>query len=115
GDEPIRVVAVRDVTERERMLSLLRDSEAQLRDLVDTVFDVTILSRDGRAIDVSETAKGVTGYHHDEILGRHVWEFVAPEARAKTEEFVANQRVGAYESVLIAKNGDRIPIEVVAT
>src|SRR5678816_253542 len=35
GERPVRVVATRDVTEREQMLALLRESEARFRDLAD--------------------------------------------------------------------------------
>lgn len=115
GNEPVRVAAVRDVTERERVWELLRESEKQLRALVDTVFDVTVLSQDGRVIDVSGAPAVVIGYAREEILGRYVWEFVAPEVRTAAETLVAHSATGAYETILTAKSGERIPVEIVAT
>ncbi len=56
GERPIRVVAVRDVTKREEMLNLLRESETRLRYLTDAIFDLTVLSRNGVIVD----AKGST-------------------------------------------------------
>lgn len=115
GDEPIRVAAVRDVTERERVWMLLRESERQLRALVDTVFDVTVLSRDGRVIDVSGEPDSMLGYSREEIIGQLVWKLVAPETQAAAEHLVTQSTTGSYQTILTAKNGERVPVEIVAT
>src|SRR4051794_1361297 len=47
GDRPVRVVAVRDVSERERAQALLRESEARLGELAAVAFDITVFSRAG--------------------------------------------------------------------
>jgi two-component system cell cycle sensor histidine kinase/response regulator CckA len=114
GEEPIRVAAVRDVTERERVWELLRESEKQLRALVDTVFDVTVLSQDGRVIDVSGEPGAMIGYSREEIVGNQVWKFVAPETQAAAEQLVARSTTGSYQTILTAKNGERVPVEIVA-
>ncbi|HTU60481.1 MAG TPA: hypothetical protein VMF89_18650 [Polyangiales bacterium] len=36
GERPIRVVALRDVTQRERVAALLRESEARLRQILES-------------------------------------------------------------------------------
>ena len=41
GDRPLRVVALRDVTERERTAELLRESEARLRSILEATFDAS--------------------------------------------------------------------------
>ncbi|HET9934436.1 MAG TPA: PAS domain S-box protein, partial [Polyangiaceae bacterium] len=45
GARPVRVVAVRDVTDRERTHALLSESESRLSELAEEVFDVIVLSR----------------------------------------------------------------------
>src|SRR6476620_1321578 len=47
GDRPLRVVALRDVTERERTAGLLRESEARLRSILEATFDGVVFSRNG--------------------------------------------------------------------
>jgi PAS domain S-box-containing protein len=47
GDRPIRIVAVRDVSQRERTQALLRESEARFGELASIAFDITVFSQDG--------------------------------------------------------------------
>ena len=53
GNRPVRVVAVRDVTERERAQALLRESELRLKQLAEAAFDIISFSRDGVVVDTS--------------------------------------------------------------
>ena len=80
GERPVRIAAVRDVTERERTLELLRESEARLRDLVDTIFDLTVLSRDGVVLEVRGDLHDILGYAPDEVVGHSLLDFVAPSS-----------------------------------
>lgn len=57
------------------------------------------------------------GYSSEEIIGKHVSLFVAPEFLKEGEERNARRKAGddstfTYEIELIAKNGERIPIEI---
>jgi PAS domain S-box-containing protein len=81
GRRGVRVVAVRDVSEREATLALLRESEMRLRDLAAAAFDLTVLSRDGVVVDVGDGLKELLGHTKDEMLGFHLLDFVAPSAR----------------------------------
>jgi PAS domain S-box-containing protein len=114
GERPVRVVAVRDVTEREHAVSMLRESECRLRELTQATFDVTVLSRDGLVLDVWGNPELLIGYTRQEMLGHHMFDFIAAPARALTERVLAEERVGAYESLLLSKSGEMVPVEIVA-
>ena len=113
GDRPVRIAAVRDVTERERTLSLLQESEHHLRDLAMGAFDFMVVIRGTTIVDVGGKVSHVIGYTREEMVGREGPSFVAPEARPFAERAMAENRRGSYETVLLAKDGQEIPVEVV--
>jgi two-component system, cell cycle sensor histidine kinase and response regulator CckA len=113
GDRPVRIAAVRDVTERERTLSLLRESEKHLRDLALGAFDFMIATQKGLIVDLGGKVNGVLGYTRPDMIGRDPLTFVAENARAETARAIAENRSGAYESVLVSKDGSEIEVEVV--
>ncbi|MES1209883.1 MAG: PAS domain S-box protein, partial [Pseudomonadota bacterium] len=114
GARPVRVAAVRDVTERERMTRLLKESETRFRDLVQQTFDVMVLSRDGMIVEVGGALERLLGRKRDDVIGRPLMEFVAPSARQVTREVIAEQRTGSYRSVVVGASGASVPVEVVA-
>jgi PAS domain S-box-containing protein len=113
GDRPVRVAAVRDISERERTLSLLRQSEQHLHDLALGAFDFMVVSQDGLIVDVGGNCDRVLGFTREQMVGHPPLDFVAPAARPVTAEVLAENRPGAYQSVLISATGDEIPVEIV--
>jgi PAS domain S-box-containing protein len=114
GERPVRVVAVRDVTARDRTQTLLRESETRLRNLAAATFDLTLFIRDGVIVDVAGSVEKVLGYTREEFVGRNAVEFVDPRYARAAVEALAKDRVGVFETVGIAKTGEAIPFEVIA-
>jgi two-component system, cell cycle sensor histidine kinase and response regulator CckA len=114
GDCPVRVVAVRDVSERERTLALLHESEQRLRDLADAAFDAAVLSREGVIVDINGRAEDLFCRSRAEIIGHSIFEFVAPSSLQIARQAVTERRVGSYEAALIGPGGEPLPVEVVA-
>ncbi|MEI9937474.1 MAG: PAS domain-containing protein [Pseudomonadota bacterium] len=88
GDRPVRVVAVRDVTERERTNALLRESEVRLRDLAAAAFDFFAVSRDGVIVDMGGRVEQTMGYRTEQLIGQSLFDHVAPLLRARTEQTI---------------------------
>jgi len=114
GDRPVRVVAVRDVTERERHQALLRESEERLRNLAETAFDMNALSRDGVIIDVTGASERVLGYTREQLIGREIMSFVAAPAAPHIGRALTEQRPGVFQSVVLSASGEQVPLEIVA-
>jgi PAS domain S-box-containing protein len=114
GERPVRVVAVRDVTERERTHSMLQESEERLRELLETAFDVFVISRDSVVLEVGGRLDALLGRTAEQIVGRPLFEFVAASALPFSEQVVAEQRTGRYELVLVDVHGELIPVEICA-
>ena len=114
GDTPVRIAAVRDVSDRERKLSLLEDSEQHLQALALGAFDFMIVTQGRVIVRVGGKAYDVLGYAPEEMLGQDPLAFVADPARAATELALLENHQGSYETSLVAKSGEEIPVEVVA-
>ena len=113
GDRPVRVAAVRDVTEREATLTLLREGEMRLRDLAEQAFDFTIISRDGVIVEAAGGVHAVFGVGVEELRGKTVVDLVAPDSRALTDQVISEQRPGRYESAIVSASGEVVPVEIV--
>jgi two-component system cell cycle sensor histidine kinase/response regulator CckA len=114
GDRPVRVVAVRDVTERERTQALLRESEERLRSLAETAFDITGFSRDGVILDIAGAIETVLGYTREQMIGRPIMSFVAQSETPHMGKAISNEHAGVFQSLAIGANGEEIPVEIAA-
>jgi PAS domain S-box-containing protein len=113
GEKPVRVVATRDVTQREQTMALLRESEARFRDLADAAFDITVFSRDGVIVDARGDVSRLLGVSREQLIGRSMFDFVAPSSHPAIRDMVANNRFGAYEATAVGAGGELIPAQVV--
>jgi PAS domain S-box-containing protein len=63
--------------------ALLKSSEEQLREVFDRAGDgIFIADPEGRFIDVNPAACALTQYAREEIIGRFVWDLIAPDEQA---------------------------------
>jgi two-component system, cell cycle sensor histidine kinase and response regulator CckA len=111
GDQAVRVVAVRDVTERERVTRLLRESETRFRELVDAAFDLTVFSRDGVIVDVRGAVERVLGRGSAEVIGRPVYEFMAPTSVPVAREMIRESRRGFINITAKNASGELVPTQ----
>ena len=111
GQRPVRIGAIRDVTERERTNTLLRESEAQFRELAEAAFDLTIFSRDGVILDVRGATERVLGRSRAELVGRKVFEFMAPSAVPEAQRMVSENRLGFIDVTAVDAAGNLVPTQ----
>ncbi len=83
------IAVKQDVTERHRSGKLLRDSETRFRDLfAEAPVAYHEIDAEGVIRRVNRAECDLLGYRPEELIGRPVWEFVAPEARACSRQAV---------------------------
>lgn len=98
----------------------LQKSEQRYRSLIESASDIIgILDCSGSFIYESSSAWHLLGYRSDEIVGRCLTDFVAPDSLAEAQRFlgmVLELRAGSasVELPLIQKTGERREFEVVA-
>jgi PAS domain S-box-containing protein len=110
GERPVRMVALRDVTDRERATAQLGESETRLRELAEAAFDYIVFSRDGVIVEVTGRVEEVLGYRSDEMVGRPIMAFVAPQSVERAKDNLARHLLGSIEAFGVAKNGEHVPV-----
>ena len=104
---------INDVTERNRMVETLRQSEARFRAIFNATFQFTgLLTTEGIMIEANQTALDFIGAHLNDVVGRPFWEtpwWTGDEARiAKLREAVRKAAAGEFvrqEVELTGKDG----------
>lgn len=97
----------------------VRQLEEKYRDLIEHAPEMICqLDRGGRLVHVNTTGLEKLGYAHDEILGMKLWDLV-PNGQESTVLHYLEQLVScghsSMETVLLAKDGRHIDVEIHAT
>lgn len=110
-----------DISERKRIENELLQSEARYRHLIESSIDAIVVHQDDRIVFANDAApKLVRAGSIDELIGRNILDFVAPEFRALALERVRTMaqsggRVQPAEERLLCFDGTSIDVEISAT
>jgi PAS domain S-box-containing protein len=103
---------LRDITNRKIAEETLRESEERYRHLVETMNEgLAMADQDYVFTFVNERLSEMLGYAREEILGRHIVEFVHDDYRDFMEDQIARRQRGearSYEIDWKAKDGQRV-------
>jgi len=105
-----------DISDRKKADAALRESEQRFRVLFESASDcLLLLSADGRIMDINQSGSWRLGYTKEEMLGRCIADFDAPEFAARVPERMAEiMRYGhaTFESGHMRADGSHMPVEV---
>jgi PAS domain S-box-containing protein len=105
-------LTVQDETERVREEEYVRESETRMRAMMDLSCD-GYLVHDGREVlEVSKGCASLLGCFPEEMVGRPMSQFLAPEARAEAMQVFRNEVDTPYELVALRRNGQRLPLQL---
>lgn len=108
-----------DVTESEQAAGVVERAERLYRAVVESSADgFFAMDREGTIVGVNETLCRMTGYDETEITGLNIRDLDAIETGAETEARMAAVRSegsALFDTVLRAKDGTSIPVEVNAS
>jgi two-component system cell cycle sensor histidine kinase/response regulator CckA len=107
-------VVARDLTPMRQAERSLRDSEERFRKLADVAFEGIAITEAGRIIDVNQRCCELLRASYNELIGREVKEFVAPESREKVQVHARADTDVPYEHMALRADGTLFPVEVQA-
>ena len=114
--EPCALAAGEDVTERLQIEKALRESEAKVRLVADTVTSAIWLLQDDHFVYFNREFEAISGYSRDEIVSMNPWDLVHPEFReASLARFRARMRgepaPSRYQFAILTKSGEKRWVE----
>ncbi len=121
GDRVVGFQAIaRDITVRKQAEEQLRASEERYRALAENSLTGICVEQDSKLVYVNQRGAQSLGYSADELIGRSIWDFVAPEDRGMTEALrTARLREepapAQYQLRVLTRNGETRWAEVLAT
>ena len=106
-------VLIYDITKHCLAKQAVRESEERLAKFMQASAEGIVFHRDGFITDANPPACDLIGYSLVEMLGRHTLEFIAPDHVAQVAAVISSGQETAYESVVLDKHGQRIPVEFI--
>lgn len=98
--------------ELERAMDALKQSEARMARFFEAASEVAFIHDKGTILDINPAVTTLFGYTPDEVIGRKIRDFTAPESQQRLLEAIESQEDKPYELEGICKNGSRVTVEV---
>ncbi len=105
-------VLISDITRHRHAEQAVRESEERLRKFAEATHEGIVFHEDGLFTDCNDAVLRMGGYAYDDLVGKPIMDFVAPESR---ETVLSNIRMGyerPYEGAILAKDGTPIAVEI---
>jgi PAS domain S-box-containing protein len=105
----------------EQNLRALKESEGRYRILSGaSLVGVYVIAQDGKVVYINSQAATILGYTPEEIVGRHLLEFVVEDQRPVVEENVRKRLQGEVQSVrylsrALHKSGSIVDLEILGS
>ena len=106
-------VIVTDITKHRLATQALQESEERLAKFMQASAEGIAFHRDGIITDANPPLCEMLGYTLAEVRGCHALDFLAAEHRARAQAALEGGQDLSYESVIIRKDGKRIPVELI--
>jgi len=106
------IVLLSDVTRFHLAERALRESEDRLAKFMQASSEGIVFHKDGIVTDANPPLLTLVGYSIDELRGRSILDFIAPDELGKVATVMAAGREITYESAILHKDGSRIDVEL---
>ncbi|MDP3975512.1 MAG: PAS domain-containing sensor histidine kinase [bacterium] len=108
------VINLRNITERKRAEQELRESEERFRQFSEATTEGILFHDGGVIIDANQNLADLRGFTIQEMIGRSVYDFIAPECRDLVRQKINSESQERHVLVGIKKDGTRYEYETAA-
>ncbi|MDP3562997.1 MAG: PAS domain S-box protein, partial [Methanoregula sp.] len=112
-DGEVSAVAIHshDVTDERNAKEALKESEEKYRLVVEHSHDSIYIYRDNHFLFINRQAEELSGFSHEELMNRELWDFIHPSDRQRLKEAAATRFGGghissAFQARILRKNGE---------
>ncbi len=95
----------KDITERRRAETALRESEERLGRFFEAAFEGIAIHEGGVILDANQALADLFGYSVPEMIGRHALDLAAPPSREVIRQHIQSGDERPYEAVGLRKDG----------
>lgn len=104
-------VLMSNVTSHREAIREAREAVERLRKYMAASSEGIVFHESGQIVDINPPLLRMLGYTHDEVVGQNPLMFMAADVQAEAIAAMAVSRETSYDSVLVHKNGSRIPVQ----
>ncbi|MFQ5674327.1 MAG: PAS domain S-box protein [bacterium] len=90
----------------------LLESEERFKKLSESTFEGIVIADKGRVVDANKQMAAMLGLQLGDLIGKSVFEFIAPESRKLVERNMKSGFEGPYEHLARKDDGTLFPVEV---
>ena len=106
-------VLISDITRHREAEAAVRQSEERMAKFMQASAEGIVFHQDGRITDLNEPMAALVGAPREALLGRHVFEFIAPEQLARVQSVMSRGEELTYETEVVDTRGRAIPVEFI--
>ncbi len=106
-------VLIADISRHRQAEAALRESEERLAKFMQASAEGIVFHQGGLITDANPPLLQLLGYHLPELMGRPALDFVAPDARQQVTAVMTANRETRYDTAVLHKSGERIPVEFI--
>ncbi len=106
------IVSAWDITWQKQVEETLRAGEQRFKALSDASFEGIIFSEDGICVEVNHKVVEMFAYEQQELIGMHILDLTAPDAREIVRNYLNKNYELPYEAIGLRKDGSHIPIQI---
>ncbi|GAH08810.1 unnamed protein product, partial [marine sediment metagenome] len=104
--------SIKYAIERKKLETERIKSEERFKLLSDASFEGVVISRNGIVLDVNKHFSNILGAEREDVIGKKITEFVAPEHKDLVSDNLIKNREEPYEHIAQKKDGTYFPVEI---
>nr|WP_281375128.1 diguanylate cyclase [Aquabacterium terrae] len=106
-------VLISDITRHREAEAAVRESEERMAKFMQASVEGIVFHHAGLITDLNAPMAALVGGTREQLLGRHVLDFIAPRQLARVQQVMAQGAELSYETEIVDLQGRAIPVEFI--